>query len=114
MTTYFKSGSWNVICAVCGRQFKASDIRKRWDGLLVCHSDYEERHPLDFVRALPERAGVPYANPEPADTFAEVACPFPALAGMADVGTADCARAGYTVTVPAGFLIVANTSSSHS
>lgn len=69
MQTYFKSGSWNVVCQVCGRRYKSDQIRKRWDGLLVCSEDYEERNILDFQRTQPERQDVPYQNNEPTDEF---------------------------------------------
>lgn len=34
-------------CDVCGFQYKMRDLRKRWDGLIVCKWDYEEKHPRD-------------------------------------------------------------------
>lgn len=42
------SYGYNVICDVCGFKFKASMLRKRWDGLMVCKHDFEMRHPMDF------------------------------------------------------------------
>lgn len=96
--SYYKPGSWNVICQLCGRQFKSDEIRKRWDGLMVCHNDYETRHPLDFIRATPERASVPYTSPEPTDTFVYVPR-FSDAVAAADIGTADYAIVGYIITV---------------
>ena len=29
---YYKSGDWLAICDSCGRKFKASQLRERWDG----------------------------------------------------------------------------------
>lgn len=103
--TYFKAGTWNVVCQVCGFQHKSDEIRKRWDGLLVCKDDWEPRHSLDFIKTRPERAGVPYSAPEPTDVFVGVSCPFPTAGGMADVGTADCAIADYYVAVPASVTL---------
>lgn len=100
MATYYKAGSWNVICAVCGRQFKADEVRKRWDGVMVCHSDYESRHILDFIRAVPERNTVLFTSTEPSDVFIELKCPYPAEAGKADLGTADCAVADNSLISP--------------
>lgn len=57
---------------VCGVQYKSDEIKKRWDGLLVCKEDWEPRHSLDFLRATPERGSVPFSSPEPADTFVSV------------------------------------------
>lgn len=50
MKTYFKKGAWNAICDVCGFQFKSTEMRERWDGMMVCHDDYETRHPMDLYK----------------------------------------------------------------
>lgn len=62
-------GEWNVICQVCGFKKKASQIRRRWDGFLVCEDDYEIRHPQDFVRARPDTHVLPFVNPDAAPQF---------------------------------------------
>lgn len=96
MKNHYKPGCWNVICQVCGVQFKSDEIKKRWDGVLVCKDDWEPRHILDFIRSYPERSGVPYQAPEPDDVFVQVY--YVSLTnGMADIGGADFARADYTV-----------------
>lgn len=84
--TYFKSGTWNVICAVCGREYKSDEILKRWDGLLVCRDDFEVRHVADFIRPVTERSSVPFSNPEPTDVFVPVTYIVPAIAGIAIAG----------------------------
>jgi hypothetical protein len=43
-----RSYEYNALCDVCGFKFKASKLKKRWDGFMVCDKDYELRHPLDF------------------------------------------------------------------
>ncbi len=93
--SYFKSGTWNVICMVCGREYKSDQILKRWDGLLVCKDDFETRHIADFIRPFSERSDVPFSNPEPEDSFIYV-CYIEQSQGIADVGEADCARADIT------------------
>ena len=55
-------GTWNALCDVCGFKFKASKLRKRWDGLYVCKADYEVRHPSDFFRVRPEDTTVPWVR----------------------------------------------------
>lgn len=95
MQNYYKAGSWNVICAVCGIQYKSDEIRKRWDGLLVCKQDYEDRNILDFTRVKPEMGSVPFSNPDtnsPDSDFIFV-CYIEASQGLADTGQADCAQA---------------------
>ena len=68
----YSRGNWNAICDVCGRQYKSTDLRKRWDNLWVCFQDYEERQPQDFVRGVADTQAVPWARPEGADTFVPI------------------------------------------
>lgn len=89
----FIKGDYNAICDVCAQKYKASQMRKRWDGLMVCPHDYENRHPQDFLRAVPDRQAVPWSRPQTPDVFVQGLCPYPTSSGEADVGTADCARA---------------------
>lgn len=96
--TYFKSGTWNIICAVCGRQYKSDEILKRWDGVFVCKDDFEVRHVADFIRPTIERSSVPFQNPDSDDTFVYV-CYLEQSQGRASVGEADCARADITLPI---------------
>lgn len=91
-SNYFKSGEWNIICDVCGFKFKASEIKKRWDGLLVCTSDYELDHPQKYIRVREDGQSVPYIRDEPEDTFLYV-CYIWGASAFADLAEADCARA---------------------
>src|SRR5712664_3742934 len=59
---YFKSGEWNVWCMVCNRKIKSGQMLKRWDGLLVCPDDYDNRHPMDFLRARNEKIWVSFTS----------------------------------------------------
>jgi hypothetical protein len=81
---YFKRGSWNVICDVCGVRHKADQVRKRWDGLMVCAEDWETDHPQKFLRVRSDPKPVPFVRSEPADTFADTR----AIAGIAVAGIA--------------------------
>lgn len=67
--TIYIPGDWNAVCDVCGFEFKASQLRKRWDGYRVCSKDWEQRHPQDFIRGKPERNRVPWARQETPDIF---------------------------------------------
>lgn len=67
----FILGDSNSICDCCGFKFKSSQLRKRWDGAMVCKADYEPRHPQDFVKARPERNHVKNARPAPEPRFVE-------------------------------------------
>jgi hypothetical protein len=64
MKTYYKAGSYNTVCDVCGFRFKADKLRKRWDGLMTCSKDWEPRHPQDFLRGVPDKQSVPWTRPE--------------------------------------------------
>lgn len=90
MRNYYKPASWNVICSVCGCLVKSDEIKKRWDGILVCKDDWEPRNILDFIRPITERGAVPFSNPEQADVF--VVIPYLretlAVAGIAVAGRA--------------------------
>jgi len=61
---YYNAGDHNAVCDSCGRKFKASDLKKRWDGLYVCSDDWEPRHSLDFVRSYPDKITVPWNRPQ--------------------------------------------------
>jgi len=47
MTKYY-SGDHNAYCQVCGFRYRASELRRRWDGLLVCNDDFESKHDADM------------------------------------------------------------------
>lgn len=96
--TWFKNGEWNVWCMVCNRKIKSGESLKRWDGLIVCKDDYENRHPLDFLRARQERITVPFAAPTSFDQFDNPSYPsYPfctqeGASGVASFAVAGCAR----------------------
>ena len=58
-----KSYEFNVECDVCRRTVKSTQIKKRWDGLLVCPRDFETRHPLDFYQARNDTHILPFTRP---------------------------------------------------
>lgn len=81
MRKYYKPGSWNVVCDVCGFHFKAEQLKKRWDGLMVCDKDFEFRNPQDFIRIPKEHIAPPWSRPEPDDTFVSSGNPILTEAG---------------------------------
>lgn len=68
----YNAGDWNATCDSCGRKFKASQLRKRWDGLMVCEEDWNPRHSLDFVRSHADHQTPPWIRPRPADVFVPI------------------------------------------
>lgn len=63
MSKYVK-GSHNAICDICSFQYKRNQMRKTWNNLLVCKTDYEEKHPQLTIRVPPESISVKDARPE--------------------------------------------------
>ena len=59
---YYKQGTWNSVCAVCGFKMKADELIKRWDGNFVCKADWEPRHILDFFKTRPDHQSVPWSQ----------------------------------------------------
>mgnify|MGYP003659076595 CR=1 FL=1 len=91
-------GNWNAICDSCGRKFKASQLLRRWDGLMVCKEDYEVRHPQNFLRVQKERISVPWVRPQPeVDTFVNY-CNIFNSQGIAGIGLSGCMVSGKIAT----------------
>jgi hypothetical protein len=68
MSTYVP-GDYNATCDVCGFEYKASKLRRRWDGFMVCDKDFETRHPQDLIKSPPAEKTPPWTRPESADSF---------------------------------------------
>lgn len=92
--TWWKSGSWNTICDVCGFKFKANDLKQRWDGLMVCNNDWEIRHPQELIRPIQDQAKLPWTRPEATDSFISGSCTGLTRQAVAGLGTAGCMIAG--------------------
>lgn len=65
-------GDHNAVCYECGRKFKASELKRHWQGYYVCAAHWEARHPQDFVRGVQDVQTPPWTQPMPADTFIAV------------------------------------------
>ena len=61
----FILGDSKSVCDVCGFHYKHSQLRKRWDGAMVCSKDFETRHPQDLIKIRPERNNVQDPRYEP-------------------------------------------------
>jgi hypothetical protein len=95
---YYASGQFNVICDICGKKIKAGEAKHRWDGFIVCPSDFEQRHSQDFVRARQDKISVPFTRPRPINLFVN-ACSAWGINSVADVGTSDCAQVDFDNTL---------------
>jgi len=60
---YIPGDHW-AICDECGLKYRRSEIRKRWDGAMVCKKDWEPKHPQENVRVRVDRIKVDHARPE--------------------------------------------------
>lgn len=87
-------GNWNAICDTCGFKFKANELRKTWDNLMVCKQDYEIKHPQLMIRVPVDDPSVPWARPEAEDDFIEI-CFLWERSAYAGLATAGCMMAGY-------------------
>lgn len=92
-TTYFDPGNWNAVCAQCGRERKASELVRNWQGMYRCPEHNEVRHPQEYVRAVPDVTTPSWTQPE-SDVFAGVCFPND-LSGIAGWGVAGCMIADY-------------------
>lgn len=68
----FILGDSNAICDTCGFKFKQSQLRKRWDGAMVCSKDWEPQHPQDNIKIRGERNNVKDPRPEPTVRYVAV------------------------------------------
>lgn len=65
----YDRGDWKADCDACGRTFKASELKLRWDNLMVCSQDWEPRQPQDFVRGVADYQAPPWTRTEATDQF---------------------------------------------
>lgn len=68
MSVYL-SGQWNAICDRCGFKFKSGELKKDWQGLMVCDKDFELRNQQDLIRVKAERAIPTWSRPRPVEAF---------------------------------------------
>ena len=64
-------GDYNVIDDKTGFKVKNSQVRTEWTHSRVHVSQFEVRHPQDFLRAVPDRQSVSNPRPGAPDAFAE-------------------------------------------
>ncbi len=62
------SYEYNAMCDSCKFVYKASELRLRWDGFMVCKDDWEPRHPSDFYRPRNDVHKLPFTRSDAADT----------------------------------------------
>lgn len=65
---YIPGDFWRI-CDRCGFKYRSSQTYRTWDGLYVCHADFETRHPQDFVRGRKDLQNVPNPRPDSSPVF---------------------------------------------
>jgi hypothetical protein len=96
MRNWLKLGDYNGICDSCGRKFKASTMKKRWDGLFVCEHDYEVKHPQLSLRVRGDKQSVPVPRPESEQDVFIRECNIINSQGIAGSGVSGCMVSGKT------------------
>lgn len=66
---FLRVGDYNAICDVCGRKFKFSRLRQKWDNTWACEQDWEPRQPQDYLRGIPDNMSVPLSRPDQPAVF---------------------------------------------
>lgn len=90
----YRVGNWSVVCDVCGFTFLNTEVKKRWDGLIVCDKDFETKHPSLTPVRIKENPTPPFVRPPPEDVFIEF-CTERTKQAIAGIGVAGCMVAGY-------------------
>lgn len=94
---FYVPGLFNIYCMSCNRKYKSNEIRKRWDGLLVCDEDWEPRHPQDFVRGIQEKSNIlPFSYDQDGSSEFPVgaACTLANSVGIIGTGVVGCMVVG--------------------
>lgn len=96
MKANYKPGQWNAICDICGFEFKSGELRKNWQGLMVCASDFEQRHPQELIRAVRDDPSTEWNRPEPPDIYVNlVMCTLEGQQSLSGIGVAGCMISAY-------------------
>jgi hypothetical protein len=72
---HYRHGDNNVICDRCGFKYKASDLKREWNGLYTCKFDWEPRHPQDLIKSKHDDQRPSLSRPGAVDVFVPSAIP---------------------------------------
>ena len=62
--THYKRGTWRYRCDTCGAIYKSDYSRLQWDGLRVCPTCFDYRHPQELLRAPRPPQPIPWSRPD--------------------------------------------------
>lgn len=93
---HYRHGAHNLISDRSGYKIKSTRARKEWTGAIVDKSEWEPRHPQDFLRAKVDRQAVPNPRTEATNSFLGLNEARNSLSDQADISTvtATAAAAG--------------------
>ena len=97
---YYKDGSWNAYCSMCGRKRKADEMVRNWQGMYRCPEHDEPRQTQDFARGVPENIGVPWAQ-EPTPLMINI-CSINTRSAVPGVALPGCMVPGNPIWDPSG------------
>lgn len=86
-------GNWKVACDVCDQWFPSSEMKKRWDGAIVCQRDFETRHESTLYNYKTHVSVPDFVRKSATDQFV-FACDFISNQCRAEYGTAGCMTVG--------------------
>ncbi len=66
---YWKDGDYNARCDQCYEKYKASELRRQWDGIMVCYRCLDPRHPQDLIRPPRPEQPPAWTRPSPPPIF---------------------------------------------
>lgn len=109
-SNYYVKGAFNVICDRCGFKKKSSEVRREWDGLMVCTDTcWEMDHPQKYLRVREGEIAPPFVRSDPAPTYKTV-CYIYESSGYTGLASTGCGRTGIA-TPSYAFLLALKTAS---
>lgn len=97
-----KHGEYKVVCQVCQAEYYASELVKRYDGLMVCKHDNDLRNPADLYGYIARPQNVPYTSPRNNDVTTSTlsSCTIEGRSAYAGRAIAGCMVAGLSPVFP--------------
>lgn len=94
----FRPGDRWLECDRCGFDYRLHEMKREWNGLVVCTSCHEPRHPQDFIKVVEDRIAPrgPVRPPSPLSFVTRTydSNPFNANNAVAGIAVAGLAVAG--------------------
>lgn len=101
---HYINGAWNVICDSCGFKKKNFEVRKRWDGLIVCADTcWETDHPQKYIKVKEGPIAPPFVRPDPVPSYLDVCYVFESQS-YSGISSSGCWRSGINSTPYATLL----------